>query len=125
MACERKQHPEPWKQVDEKAKTQPAHLLALRCSRCSARSHASVKKWQELNEKILMHEDNHELCLVSIKKGSRPHRMTDTVLTVEQRMISVSSSRTVYLKILATMKKADEDVRQRVSIIFDQDLSIG
>jgi hypothetical protein len=106
----KEKHPDLWKLVDgEKAKTMPPHLLALEMFKMVQGRVDASRKWQELIEKILMHED-HDLCLKSNRADPCFYtglidgspvlvgRATDDLL--------VSASRTAYLKILATMKGA-------------------
>jgi hypothetical protein len=105
----KEKHPDLWKQVDEKAKTQPAHLLALEMFKMVEGCVDASRKWQELIEKILMHED-HGLCLIS--NQADPYFYTGMIdgspvlISQATDYFLVSSSRTVYFKILVTMKKA-------------------
>jgi hypothetical protein len=105
----KEKHPNLWKQVNEQAKTQPAHLLALEMFKMVQGRIDTSRKWKELIEKKLMHE-YHDLCLVSIR--SDPCFYTGMIdgspVLISQATydLLVSLSRTVYFKILAAMKGA-------------------
>jgi hypothetical protein len=54
----KEKHPELWKKVDEKAKTTPAHLLALKMFKMVQYRVDASRKLKELIENVLMHSDH-------------------------------------------------------------------
>ena len=105
----KERHPDLWRQVDKKAQTQPAHLLALEMFKMVQGRVDASRKWQELIEKILMHPA-HSLCLKSNRADPCFYSGTidgcPVLLSRATADLLVSASKTVYLKILATMKGA-------------------
>jgi hypothetical protein len=93
--------------VDAKAKKQPAHLLAIEMFKMVQGHIDASCKWQELIEKVLMHQD-HGLCLQSNRADPCFYTgMIDSSPVVISRATNdllVSTYCTVYLRILATMK---------------------
>jgi hypothetical protein len=105
----KEKHPDLWIKVEEKARHMPAQMLALEMFKMVQGRVDASRKWQELIERILMHKD-HGLCLVSNRAD--PCFYTGTIdgspvlISRATDDLLVSSSRSVYLKILATMKTA-------------------
>jgi hypothetical protein len=103
----REKHPELWKQVDEKAKHTPPHLLTLEMFKMVQGRVDASRKWQELIEKILM-DTKYGLCLLANRAD--PCFYTGTIdgcpvlISRATDDLLVSVSRTVYLKILPAMK---------------------
>jgi hypothetical protein len=58
----KEKHPALWKQVDKKAATLPAHLLALEMFKMVQGCVDALRTWQELIENSLLHK-SHGLCL--------------------------------------------------------------
>lgn len=108
----KEKYPGLWKQVYKKANssTMPAHLLAFEMFKMVQGQVDASRKRKELIEQSLIHK-THGLCLVSNHAESCIYtEVIDGLPILISRAaddhLLVSASRTVYLKILVTMKGA-------------------